>query len=132
MSNGTLSLFPKVFDASSLLSIEKAKRMPALRARRDEVVFPEKVAAEVGGRESPLRRFIKKHPGAVVTLTAQEEETFLELLREPDIDEGEAAAIAVAVRRGYPLIIDDGRARKRAVRLGVKCLGWRDFVDGRA
>src|SRR5438093_8552846 len=116
MVQGPSSLFPKVFDSSSLISIEKSKQMPALRARRNEVILPRKVANEVGSQESPLRRFIKKNPSAVIDLTPDEERRYLELLREPNIDTGEAAAIAVAEQRRYPLVISDAAARKRAQR----------------
>jgi predicted nucleic acid-binding protein len=131
MAQGLRSLFPKVFDSSSLISIEKSKRMPALRARKDEVILPRKVAEEVASQESPLRRFVKRNPAVITDLTPKEQNRFLELMSEPNIDAGEAAAISVAEARGHPLVIADGAARRRAVRLGVNCIAWRDFVDGR-
>ncbi len=131
MVQGPRSLFPKVFDSSSLISIEKTKRMPALRARKDEVVLPRKVADEVGSQKSPLERFIRKNPAVVADLTPDEERRYLQLLSEPNIDAGEAAAIALAESRNYPLVINDAAARRRAQRLGVNCIDWRDFVNGR-
>src|SRR6266849_6751479 len=131
MKGGQSHLFPKVFDSSSAISIEKAKRMPALRDRKDEVIFPRRVAAELSSQESPLRRLIKKNPMIVTDLTREEERYYLQLLKEPGIDAGEAAAIAVAKTRRYPLVISDAVARRLATRVGIKCLDWLAFVNGK-
>jgi predicted nucleic acid-binding protein len=110
MRRRTASRFPKVFDASSLIEIERAKQIKSLRPRRDEVIFPRPVADEVRKGRSPLRRFIEKYPEVVTDLSPAEQRRYLELRRDPNIDKGEAAAIAMAESRRYPLVIDDKRA----------------------
>jgi predicted nucleic acid-binding protein len=130
MRRGSASLFPKVFDASSLIEIERAKRIKSLRSRRDEVIFPRPVANEIARWRSPLKKFIEKYPEVIRELSPTEQRRYLELRRDPNIDKGEAAAIAMAESRGYPLVIDDKRAKRKAEELGIRCLGWREFVTG--
>lgn len=102
--------------------------MEVLRTRSSEVVVPEKLARdELLGRDSPVRRFIRKNPEVVTPMTAIEDRRYLELLKEPGIHKGEAAAIAVAEVRHLPLVIDDGSARRTARRLGIRCLRWKEF-----
>ena len=105
--------------------------MHVLRARHAEIVIPAKVSEEVSSQTSPLKRFIKRFPHVVVTLTKQEETRYLGLLGQRGVDPGEAASIAIAENRRLPLVIIDGVPKRLATRLGIKCINWRDFVAGR-
>ena len=57
----------------------------------------------------------------VLTLTVQECQFRDELV--PPLDEGEAACLALAQRRGYGLLTDDRVARREARRMGVSLSG---------
>jgi predicted nucleic acid-binding protein len=58
---------------------------------------------------------------SVLTLTVQERQLRDELV--PPLDEGEAACLALAQRRGYGLLTDDRVARREARRMGVSLSG---------
>jgi predicted nucleic acid-binding protein len=118
-----------VFDASSLIEIERKRFMSQLRRRHSEVVVPQKVADEVGGKGTPLGRFIRSYPDVVTRFQASEGYEFLRIRSQVGIHDGEAAAIAVALSRDFPLVIEDKRGRTRATSHGVTCLGWREFVQ---
>ncbi len=124
------SLFQYVFDSSSLISIERLRHMKVLRRRRNEAIVPEKVAGEVDQPGTPLANFLKRHPEVKVGLSQPEEDKYLEIRRQPGIDDGEAAAIALALNRALLLVIDDVKGRAKAQNHGINCLGWRDFVSG--
>lgn len=104
--------------------------MKVLRARRSDIVVPQKVADEVKQPRTPLANFLKRYPDVVILFTPLEEDRYLEIRRQPGIDDGEAAAIALALSRSLPLVIDDTKGRDKAQNHGIRCLGWREFVGG--
>jgi len=124
------SLFQYVFDSSSLVFIERARRMTNLRRRRQEVILSSKVAEEVAVAGSPLGRFISAYPSIVVQFAGSEEDLYLRIRGQPGIDDGEASAIALALSRQVPLVIDDKRGRSKATNHGLSCLGWQEFLSG--
>jgi predicted nucleic acid-binding protein len=125
------SLFRLVFDSSALIFIERHGKMGILRRRRTEVLLPEKIADEVSRGNYPLRRFVRKYPTVVMAMTPHEERRYLQIRQQPEIHDGESASIALAGARGFPLVIDDARARRKAENHGIRCGGWQDFVRGR-
>jgi len=122
------SLFRHVLDACALTDIERDNKMAALRRRCDEVVIPDKVAKEVGQPGTALRRFLESHHDVVIRLSDSEGEEYLKLRREPGIDDADACAIAIAYKRGLPLVTGDGCASRIAGGLGVKTMDWRSFI----
>ncbi len=92
-------------DSSSLINIQRNFGITALEKVKDEILIPEQVKMEVAdhpkiNKKDSLRKFVLDHPEIVVTLGDEEEERFFELLTEPGIDSGEAAAMAVALLTG--------------------------------
>jgi predicted nucleic acid-binding protein len=84
---------------------------------------PEQVIAEIkrhpvtgaifAGDKHPLRRAASQV--SIVSLEGEELDLFIEIVGRPAVDalgDGEAAAIAVAVKRGLDLVIDDRKARR--------------------
>lgn len=128
MVHAARSLFPYVFDSSSLIFLEKEGHMGQLRRRRDQVILPEKVREEVSQQGSPLGRFLKRYPHVVTPLTLGEEDRYLEIRGQPGIHDGEAAAITLALSRAHPLVIEDKRGRTKAENHGVQCLSGQDFI----
>ena len=124
------SLFQYLFDSSSLINIERNKRMTILRKRRGEVLIPEKVAAEVNQPNTPLHRFISKFHQVVTQFQNNEEEEYLRVRSQVGIDDGEAAAISMAIKRRLPLVIDDKKGKEKAESHDVQTFAWRDFVEG--
>jgi len=58
---------------------------------------------------------------------------FLQLAGEPGIDPGEAAAMAMALKRGLTLIIDEKetKATGKANSLGIRTIHSRDFIKAK-
>lgn len=121
-------LFQFVFDASSLINIERNRKIGKLRRAKGAVLIPEKVAKEVNMPNSPLHRFINRYPQVVTPFQANEEELYLKVRSQIGIDDGEAAAIAVALKRNLPLVIDDMKGKTKSENHGIKTLGWQDFI----
>lgn len=121
-------LFQYVFDASSLINIERQKKMGELRKHKRGILIPEKVAVEVNMPNSPLHKFISKYPGVVTSFQKIEEEEYLRVRSQIGIDNGEAAAIAISTNRRLPLVIDDKKGKTKAENHGVKTLSWQDFL----
>lgn len=122
-----------VMDASSLINIERTKKMKLLRQNKGSVLIPEKIAREVAfapgiSRSKPLKKFILKHPELVTPFQNDEENEYLRLRSEPGIHDGEAAAIAVALKRKLPLVIDDVRGKTKAQSLSIPTKSWKEFL----
>ena len=92
--------------------------------------MPEKVVGEVGLPNSKLGRFLNKYPGVVTSFDSREEEKYLEIRAQTGIDDGEAAAITVALIRKIPLVIEDRKGRSKAENHGIQCINWQQFVGG--
>lgn len=105
--------------------------MSSLRRRRREVILPSKVAEEVALPGSPLARFVSSYPSIVAELTSSEEDLYVRMRGQAGIHDADTAAIALALSRSVPLVIDDKRGRTKASNHGVECLGWRQFLEGR-
>jgi predicted nucleic acid-binding protein len=99
-----------------------------LRKAKGAVLIPEKVAKEVNMSNSPLHRFINRFPQVITPFQANEEEVYLRVRSQIGIDDGEAAAIAVALKRNLPLVIDDIKGKTKSENHGIKTLGWQDFI----
>lgn len=129
------SLFQYVLDSSSLINIDREKKMNILRKRKGDVLISEKVAYEVaydpqirsGDR---LRKFILRCPELVTQFQKGEEEEYLRMRSQAGIHDANAAAIAIALKRRLPLVIDDKKAKEKAKNHSVKTLAWQDFVRG--
>jgi len=121
-------LFQYVFDASSLINVERHKKMGELRRRKGGILIPEKVAVEVNMPNSPLHKFISKYPAVVTSFQKTEEEEYLRVRSQVGIDDGEAAAIAISSNRRLPLGIDDKKGKTKAGNHGIKTLSWQDFL----
>jgi len=122
------SLFQYVFDSSALINIERNNKITALRSRRGEILIPEKVAIEVNQPNSPLHRFVSRYKQVITEFQNNEEEKYLIVRSQVGIDDGEAAAIAIALNRQLPLVIDDKKARTKAGSHGIHTLSWNEFL----
>lgn len=121
-------LFQFVFDASSLINIERKRKLGKLRKSKGAVLIPEKVAREVNVPNSPLHRFINRYPQVITSFQPNEEEAYLRIRSQLGIDDGEAAAIAVALKRKLPLVIDDIKGKTKSENHGIRTLSWQDFI----
>jgi predicted nucleic acid-binding protein len=123
------SLFQYVFDSSSLIEIERNGKTGKLRRLRGEVLLPKKVAEEVAQPGTPLRRFISRYSDIISSFQPNEEEEYLRIRSQIGIDDGEASAIALALNRNLPLVIEDIRGRTKAQNHKVECLHWQEFFS---
>ncbi len=94
--------------------------------------MPEKVAEEVKQPGSPLKRFLDSYPSIIAPFTQEEEDLYLEVRAQPGIDDGEAAAIALAQSRKLPLVIEDKKGKSKAQNHGIRCLSSEEFLSQRA
>lgn len=124
------SLFQYAFDSSALIDIERRRLIGYLRKRYNEVILPEKVSDEVKQPISPLKNFLDSHPQVVIPFNSAEEDRYLEIRGQPGIDDGEAAAITLALSRSLPLVMGDKRGRRKAENHGIRCLTWQEFLQG--
>lgn len=91
------SLFQCVLDSSSLINIDRKKKMNILRKRKGEVLIPEKVAYEVAFDprircDDRLRKFIGKYSELVTPFQPGEEQEYLRIrsqigIHDPDVQQ---------------------------------------------
>jgi predicted nucleic acid-binding protein len=102
-------LFQYVFDSSALINIKRNKKMGFLRKHKGGILIPEKVAQEINhpmvSLDDPLRKFISKYSHVVTPFQNNEEDEYLRIRSQPGIHDGEASAMAVALKRKHPLLL---------------------------
>jgi predicted nucleic acid-binding protein len=123
-----VSRTPLLLDACIAINLAATYRLPHI-AQLIDVTFAlaSQAAAEVGylrdiADGKPVRTPIDLGQHAVDTLeiielTPAEYPVYLSLALE--VDDGEAATIAVAAQRGLPLATDDRKARRLCTQLGI-------------
>lgn len=130
MHGSQKGLFTYVLDASSLINIERKGFMDRLRNRRHEIIISRKVAEEVKQGEK-LSKFLEKYPDVVQLFSLEEEEQYLQVRHQPEIHDGEASAIALALcRQAHYLVIDDKKGRAKAENHDLSCLSYQEFIEG--
>jgi len=124
---------PYVFDASSLINLERQNKLWHLSQHGDLVVIHPRIAKEVTRNpRSGLAEWIAKHPSSITyTFLPQENELYFRLRQQkiPKIHDPEAIAIAIAWYRKGILVCDDNPARQKASHQGVTCLTANEFVE---
>jgi len=127
------SLEVYLFDTSSLINLEDRNKLSLLNHLGDRARVPYFVAKEINKstRKSDLKAWLQRNQERVVRFIKDEGTRYYELLQqvETKIGEGEAAAIAIAIQRGWTLVIDDMPARKKANSHGCMSLDLREFLD---
>jgi predicted nucleic acid-binding protein len=120
-----------VFDASSLIQLERRKLLKILTELGDRVEIPERVKREVNTARSDLEGWLRKNPGRVARFLTVEHSLYYQFIiqRDPSIGDGEAAAMATALNRGHVLVIDDATPRSKAQSHGVTCLSADQFLS---
>ena len=124
---------PYVFDASSLINLERQDRLWHLSEHGGLVVIHQRIAKEVTKNpRSGLAGWIAKHPsGITYTFLPQESELYIRLRQQksPKIHDPEAIAIAIAwYRKGF-LVCDDNSALQKANHHDVACLTANEFIE---
>ena len=126
-----------LLDSSSLINIEQTAGVKLLEQRRGAILVSEWVAYEVAydpkvTKTDPLRQFVLRNPQVITQFQDNEEDECLQILRQPGIDPGEASAMAIALKRKLPLVIDerDTKATGKAKNHGITTLSWQEFLRG--
>ncbi|MBL7210125.1 MAG: hypothetical protein ISS52_08505 [Dehalococcoidia bacterium] len=124
-----------IIDSSSLINIEQTKGIKALEQRRGALLISERIAFEVAyhpeiRKTDRLRQFVLRNPEVITPFKDNEEKEYLQILRQPGIDPGEASAMAIALKRKLPLVIDerDTKATGKAKNHGIHTLSWHEFL----
>jgi len=128
-------LWRYVVDSSSLINIERKEGIKTLEQRKGAILISERVAYEVAYdprilKTDPLRLFVLRNPRMITQFQNNEGEEYLRILKQQGIDAGEASAMAIALKRKHPLVIDerDTKATGKANNHGVKTLSWQKFL----
>jgi uncharacterized protein len=101
---------PVVVDSTCLIGLERIGRLDILQALFDPVIVPPEVAREFGASLSWLK------------VAAPANQTLVSALKML-LDDGEAAAIALASELGHRIILDDLQARSVGKNLGLRVIG---------
>lgn len=112
-----------VADTGPLISYARADRLDLLRAVIPELILPPEVFAEAtrsgpGGSARPGAEEIRRSKDSWVLVQAVTDSVMLDQV-DPDLDEGERHAIALALELGRDLLIDERTGRREASRLGI-------------
>lgn len=121
-----------IFDASSLINLERQDKLWHLSEHGDLVVIHHRIAKEVTkSPRSGLAEWIARHNRITYTFLPQEGELYLRLLQQktPKIHDADAVAIAIAWYRKGILVCDDNSALRKANHYGVDCLTVDQFVQ---
>jgi len=119
-----------VLDSSSLIHVERSSDLRKLPPPNVRLFIPDRVAREVNKPRQPLERWLQRHYSLVTRMLPDEGRDYLTFRIQPEtkLDDGEAAALAVAVNRDAALVTDDMAAQRKAASHGVRCLGTTDFL----
>ena len=124
---------PYVFDASSLINLERQNKLWHLSEHGDLVVIHQRIAKEVTRNpRSDLAVWISRHPDKITrTFLPQESELYIRLRQQktPKIHDPDAIAIAIAWYRKGILVCDDNPALQKANHYGVVYLTVDQFVQ---
>jgi hypothetical protein len=124
-----------LFDSCSLIDIERNVGVRALERRKGRILISKRIAYEVAydpriRKTDPLRQFVLRNPEMITEFQDNEEGEFLQILQQPGIGRGEASVMAIALKRGFPLVIEDRKGRGKANNHGIKTLSWQEFLRG--
>ena len=124
---------PYVFDASSLINLERQNKLWHLSEYGDLVVIHYRIAKEVTkDPRSRLSEWINKHPSIIsYTFLPQESELYISLRQQkiPKVQDPDAIAIAIAWYRKGILVCDDNPALQKANHHGVTYLTADQFMQ---
>lgn len=124
---------PYVFDASSLINLERQNKLWHLSEHGDRVVIHARIAKEVTKNpRAPLAEWVSRHLSNIThTFLPKEHQLYFKLRqqRTPKIHDPDAIAIAIAWHRHGFLICDDNTALQKANHYGVNCLTVDKFVQ---
>jgi len=134
----TPEFWQSVMDSSSLINIQHDRGIQALEKRKGQILIPEKVAWEVAHdprvhKNDPLKKFVLNNPEVVTSLREEEETEYLRIANQPGIHSAEAQAMAIALMRKLPIVIDEKetKARGKAKNHGIKTLSGKEFLNGK-
>lgn len=101
---------PAVVDSTCLIGLERIGRLDILSALLDPVLAPPAVVLEFGSQPAWLTLECPESAGTVAALKLA-------------VDAGEAEAIALAYELSCRVILDDRKARRVALQLGIPVTG---------
>jgi len=87
------------------------------------------VAREVNQPRTPLQKWLAENSDRIARFLPEEGSLYLEFLRQPQIHDGEAAAIAIALNRRGALVTNDQAAGAKADAHGVSAMGTQQFLN---
>lgn len=114
MTNAVIS------DSSSLIMVGKLGRLDLLTNLFQQIIIPQRVAAEIQAKEDSVSGLVLSHPLFSVSATTRHE---LLALLDGTLDYGEAEAIALTDEYQMILLVDEKKARKAAKNMGLKIIG---------
>ncbi len=116
-----------VLDSCSLIHLERTSDLTRLPAGQARTFVPYRVAKEVNLPRTRLSTWLRNHSRIVTQFVREEGRLYLEFVRD-GLDDGEAAALAVAANRAATLVSDDKAARRMAESKRVRCIGTATYM----
>jgi len=112
-------MLPKaIIDTSTLIELYDLNLIPKLSILMDEVLYPSEVQQEFARKGKA--RFKKTILQSFLQMCTIADQARITLLKQMNVDPGEAEVIAQATERNIPIVlIDDKRAQKYAARHGL-------------
>lgn len=118
-----------MLDATTLIHFERSGDLSRLPPPDARLFIPQRVAREVNKPGTRLERWLRRNAQLVVMMLPEEGRRYLEFLRQPEIHDGEAAALATALHRNAHLVTDDVAAQRKAASHGLRWLQTADFLQ---
>jgi len=111
-----------ISDATTIIALINIDRFDILKLFIGSIMIPTEVYKEVAKVEY-AKKFIDKEAesGFIKVVSKKDDQRFRDFCFI--LDSGEAAAIALAIEKKKPLIIDEKKGRKFALKKGVKIVG---------
>lgn len=111
-----------VSDAGPIIAFARIGRLPLLREVTGSLVIPNAVHDEIVVKKKGMPGGAQVAQAHWIHRTAVAERSFVESLPQV-LHQGEREAIALARERGAQLLVDEIRARRVAIELGIDVIG---------
>lgn len=130
MSGQIATRYPYIFDASSLIELERANLLRRIATGPPEVVIPQQVYREVDKDGSRIASWLYTNRVPFTRLhTSDENRLFLRLIQDyRGLGYGEAAVIAIAAMRNGTAVTEDRLAQRVAGDLHVPWEGITEYM----
>ena len=116
-----------VLDSCSLIHLERSSDLRRLPPAETRMFVPDRVVREVNKPKTRLATWLRVNRRVVTRLLPEEGRLYLRFVRD-GLDDGESAALAMALHREATLVTDDRAARAMASGMQVRSIETRVYL----